>query len=288
MRLNLIINCALCIVNCALLSSCGAQKQITTTHTERIEERVMPVAVGADTIEITLPHTENNWLTEPEVLSLGEKRTDNTEDAVATPAEDRFISDFEQSEKSKFREPTVFEPLAKKFRGFRERTNNSVSEKENSVRNNNSAGVKSVEICRATLAQQESESLNPDGKKSSQSVLSVGDKKSRSEKKSVHSVGSVREKNNSVRNTNSVRISSTRGINISRHETDTTSTLRITLRPDTVFVPYTNHIRSDTIVVPDRICKLKLQKTQTANVVLILILIAIIIFLLKQKYKFHR
>ncbi len=136
-----------------------------------------------------LPHTENNWLTE---------RTDNTEDAVATPAEDRFISDFEQSEKSK-------------FRGFRERTNNS------------------------------------------------------------------------VRNTNSVRIKSTRGVNISRHETDTTSTLRITLRPDTVFVPYTNHIRSDTIIVPDRICKTKLQKTQTANALLILILIAIIIFLLKDR-----
>ncbi len=170
---------------------------MSVAHVERIEERVMPVAVGADTIEITLPHTENNWLTE---------RTDNTEDAVATSAEDRFISDFEQSEKSKFRE----------LRGFRERTNNS------------------------------------------------------------------------VRNTNSVRIKSTRGINISRHETDTTSTLRITLRPDTVYLPYTNHIRSDTIVVPDRICKTKLQKTQTANVLLILILIIIFIFLFKQKYKFYR
>ena len=99
---------------------------------------------------------------------------------------------------------------------------------------------------------------------------------------------SVREKENSVRNTNSVRIKSTRGINISRHETDTTSTLRITLRPDTVYLPYTNHIRSDTIVVPDRICKTKLQKTQTANVLLILILIIIFIFLFKQKYKFYR
>ena len=79
-------------------------------------------------------------------------------------------------------------------------------------------------------------------------------------------------------------IKSTRGVNISRHETDTTSTLRITLRPDTVFVPYTNHIRSDTIVVHDRICKTKLQKTQTANALLILIIIvATIIFFLKDR-----
>ena len=99
---------------------------------------------------------------------------------------------------------------------------------------------------------------------------------------SVSSVGSVREKENSV------RIKSTRGVNISRYETDTTSTLRITLRPDTVFVPYTNHIRSDTIVVPDRICQQKLIRSNMTNLFLILILIVIIIILLKQKYKFYR
>ena len=219
--------------------------------------KLLTKALTEDLSHTDILHTDNILHTE---------RTENTEDTVAAPAEDRLINDFEQSEKSKFRE----------LRGFRERTNNS-------VRNNNSAGVKSVEICRATLAQQESESLNPDGKKSSQSVLSVGDKKSRSEKKSVHSVGSVREKNNSVRNTNSVRISSTRGINISRHETDTTSTLRITLRPDTVFVPYTNHIRSDTIVVPDRVCQQKLNRSNMTNLFLILILIAIIIYSLRSR-----
>ena len=36
-----------------IFCSCGAQKSITMAHVERIEERVMPVAVGADTIEIT-------------------------------------------------------------------------------------------------------------------------------------------------------------------------------------------------------------------------------------------
>ena len=85
-----------------------------------------------------------------------------------------------------------------------------------------------------------------------------------------------------IASTTSVR--STRGVNISRTTTDTTKTLRITLRPDTVYLPYTHHIRSDTIVVPDRICKTKLQKTQTANVLLILIIIvATIIFFLKDR-----
>ena len=37
-----------------IFCSCSMQKPVVTTHTERIEERVMPVAVGADTIEITL------------------------------------------------------------------------------------------------------------------------------------------------------------------------------------------------------------------------------------------
>ena len=78
-------------------------------------------------------------------------------------------------------------------------------------------------------------------------------------------------------------IKSTRGVNITQTETDTTQTLRITLRPDTIYLPYTTHIRSDTIVVPDRICKMKLQKTQTANALFILILIIVIIFLLRFK-----
>jgi hypothetical protein len=78
-------------------------------------------------------------------------------------------------------------------------------------------------------------------------------------------------------------IKSTRGVNISRYKTDTTSTLRITLRPDTVFVPYTNHIRSDTIVVPDRVCQQKLNHSNMTNLFLILILIAIFIIFLKNR-----
>ena len=81
-------------------------------------------------------------------------------------------------------------------------------------------------------------------------------------------------------------LKSTRPINIQRTETDTTSTLRITLRPDTVYLPYTHHIRSDTIIITDRICKTKLQKTQTANTLLILILIIVIIFFIS--HRLHR
>ena len=88
----------------------------------------------------------------------------------------------------------------------------------------------------------------------------------------------------SVRNTNSVRISSTRGINISRHETDTSTRIRLTLRPDTVFIPYTNHIRSDTIVVPDPTTQAKLTTARWQIAMLLLIIIvATIIFILKDK-----
>ena len=49
---------------------------------------------------LTKALTEDLSHTEPEVLNLGEKLTDNTEDAVAALAENIFINDFEQSEKS--------------------------------------------------------------------------------------------------------------------------------------------------------------------------------------------
>ena len=179
------------IIMLILLYSCNSQKPIATTNTERIEEKVMPVAVGADTIEITEYRLQSaNFTPSPAGLPLkqGENKRGNQ------------LSTKPQKHNSPILSPCI--------RG--------TSEAEG------------------------------------------------------------------------VKIKSTRGVNISRHETDTTQTLQITLRPDTVFIPYTNHIRSDTIVVPDRICKTKLQKTQTANVLLILILIIVIIFLFKQKYKFYR
>ena len=143
-------------------------------HVERIEERVMPIPIGADTIEIVLSHTNNILHTEC---------TECTEYAVATPAEDRYKLDADTA-------------------------------------------------CR------------------------------------VPTIESVR---------------STRALSMTKITTDTTSTLRITLRPDTVFVPYTNRIRSDTIVVHDRVCQQKLNRSNMTNLFLILILIAIIIIFLKNR-----
>ena len=164
MKLNLIINCAFCIVNCALLISCASNRPVAATLTERIKERVMPVAVGADTIEITEYRLQSANLT-PSPAGLPLKQGEN------------------------------------------------------------------------------------------------------------------------IASTTSVR--STRGVNISRHETDTTSTLRITLRPDTVFVPYTYHIRSDTIVVPDRICNEKLKQTKFMNVILLIFLILFVATIIYRKI-FHK
>ena len=80
-------------------------------------------------------------------------------------------------------------------------------------------------------------------------------------------------------------LKSTRGVSMQTTHTDTTQTLRITLKPDTIFVPYVHHIRSDTIVAPDPTTKTKLQKTQTANLLLILIIIAIIIIFFDRMTK---
>ena len=136
--------------------------------------------------------------------------------------------------------------------------------------------VTSVEIQRALLTKSNSESSNPNGKKSFQSVLSVG------EKNNSEGVKSVDHRLLTIDN-----IKSTRGMCVKTTQTDTTQTLRITLKPDTIFVPYVHHIRSDTIVAPDPTTKTKMQKTQTANLLLILIIIAIIIIFFDRMTKGH-
>ena len=72
---------------------------------------------------------------------------------------------------------------------------------------------------------------------------------------------------------------STRGVSVKTTHTDSTQTLRITLKPDTIFVPYVHHIRSDTIIAPDPTTKAKLTTARWQIVALILILIAITIIL---------
>ena len=167
-------------------ASCASNRPVATTHTERIEERVMPVAMGADTIEITEYRLQStNFTPSPAGLPLkqGENKRGNQLSAIPQKHDSPILS------------PCI----------------------------------------RGTSGAE------------------------------------------------GVKIKSTRGVNISRYETDTTSTLRITLQPDTVFVPYTNHIRSDTIVVPDRVCQQKLNRSNMTNLFLILILIMIIIIFLKNK-----
>ena len=161
-----------------ILTACGVTKPVATTHTERIETHLQPIPIGADTIEIVLSHTDDLSHTEC---------TDNTEYAVATPAEDRYKLDADTA-------------------------------------------------CR------------------------------------VPTIESVR---------------STRALSITKITTDTTSMLRITLRPDTVFVPYTNHIRSDTIVVHDRICNEKLKQTKFMNVILLILLILFVATIIYRKI-FHK
>ena len=152
-----------------IFCSCGAQKSITMAHVERIEEKMMPIPIGADTIEIEL-----------------------------------------------CRDARLERPMTR----------------EGQNRHNIQPVGRTDTACR------------------------------------VPTIESVR---------------STRALSMTKTITDTTSTLRITLRPDTVFVPYINHIRSDTIVVPDRICNEKLNHINMTNLFLILILIAIIIIFLKNR-----
>ena len=81
-------------------------------------------------------------------------------------------------------------------------------------------------------------------------------------------------------------LKSTRGVSMQTTHTDTTTHIKLTLRPDTIYIPYTTHIRSDTIVAPDPTTKAKLTTARWQIVALILILIAIIIILfLRQNDK---
>ena len=153
-----------------ILCSCGASKPIATVHTERIEERLKPIPISADTIEITL-----------------------SRDA-------RLVRPPKTSKASTTVEPTVFEPLAIKCR-----------------------------------------------------LLTVDN------------------------------IKSTRGINVKSTHTDSTTRIKLTLTPDTIYVPYTTHIRSDTIIAPDPTTKAKLTTARWQIVALILILIAITIIFLKDR-----
>ena len=78
-------------------------------------------------------------------------------------------------------------------------------------------------------------------------------------------------------------IKSTRGVSVKTTHTDSTTRIKLTLTPDTIYVPYTTHIRSDTIIAPDPTTKAKLTTARWQIVALILIIIAIIIIFLDRK-----
>ena len=187
--------------------SCASNRPLATTSHERIEERLKPIPISADTIEITL----------------------HSRDAACC-----------------VRSP--------------QRSKNNVT---------------SVEIQRALLTKSNSESLNPNqrslnrrrknGKKSFQSVESVG------EKNNSEGVKSVDRRPLTVDN-----IKSTRGISMQTTHTDSSMRIKLTLRPDTIYVPYTTHIRSDTIIAPDPTTKAKLTTARWQIAILILIIIIIV------------
>ena len=74
---------------------------------------------------------------------------------------------------------------------------------------------------------------------------------------------------------------------ISHSYFDTLQRIKIDLKPDTVFVPYMTHIRSDTIVVHDRICNEKLKQTKFMNVILLIFLILFVATIIYRKI-FHK
>ena len=174
------------IIILILLCSCNSQKPIATAHIERIEERLKPIAIGADTIEIT---------------EYRLRSTDLTPSPTGLP-------------------------------------------------------LKQGENMRANQ-------FSAHAQKHDSPILSPGLR--------------------GTSNAEGVKIKSTRAINIQQTKTDTTQTLRITLRPDTVYLPYTTHIRSNTIIMQDKICKQKLTKSKTMNIILFIILILLVATIIYRK-----
>ena len=63
---------------------------------------------------------------------------------------------------------------------------------------------------------------------------------------------------------------------------DTLQQLKIKLRPDTVYVPYTTHIRSDTIVAPDPTTVAKLTSARWKMALLIIFIILILVIKIRR------
>ena len=81
-----------------------------------------------------------------------------------------------------------------------------------------------------------------------------------------------------------VAFEASRPAQISHSYFDSLQQLKIKLRPDTIYVPYTTHIRSDTIVAPCPTTQAKLTTSRWKITALLLVLIAIIIYRLKPLF----
>ena len=175
----LIINCALCIVHCALLCSCRAQTPVATISHERIETQMQAVPIRSDTIEL------------------------------------------------EYRLRCDYRPL-----------------------------------CPTDTSPNSGEELNRRTALKNCPPESGGRAKRRG---SVHS-----------------SLKSTRPLTLQTTHTDSSMRIKLTLRPDTVYVPYTTHIRSDTIVAPCPTTQAKLTTARWKIVALLLILIAMLMLAVRR------
>ena len=79
-----------------------------------------------------------------------------------------------------------------------------------------------------------------------------------------------------------ISFEASRPARISHSYFDTLQQLKIALRPDTVYVPYMTHIRSDTIVAPCPTTQAKLTTARWQIVALILILTAMLMLTVRR------
>ena len=94
---------------------------------------------------------------------------------------------------------------------------------------------------------------------------------------------SVASQNNSTFLISHSSLRSTRPLTLQTTHTDSSMRIKLTLRPDTIFVPYTTHIRSDTIIAPDPTTRVKLNTARWQIAMLLLIIIVATIIFIDRK-----
>ena len=134
-----------------ILTACGITKPVSMAHVERIEERVMPIPVGADTIEIELCRDTR---LECPITREGQNPT-STASSNLCKSDERLLTKSKQRIKKELK---------------------NQSDLCNLWETTHSEGVKSVQICRATSCAARERIDEKEELESEQSVSSVGDK----------------------------------------------------------------------------------------------------------------